>query len=43
MSAGNYFDYYSTYSGPLWMAMNEVPERHNQAGAVHAQIILFDL
>lgn len=43
MSAGNYFDYYSTYSGPLFMSMNEVPDRHNQAGSVHAQIILFDL
>ena len=43
MSAGNYFDYYSTYSGPLFMAMNEVPERHNQAGTVHAQIILLDV
>ena len=43
MPAGNYFDFYSPYDGPLFLAMNENPEYHNQAGAVQAQIILFDL
>ncbi len=43
MSAGNYFDFYSPFEGPLWLAMNEVPDYHNQAGTVTAQIILFDL
>ena len=43
LTAGNYYDFYSVYEGPLFMAMNEVPERHNQAGSLHAQIILFDL
>ena len=43
MSVGNYWDFYSPYEGPLWLTMNENPEYHNQAGLVHAQIILFDL
>jgi hypothetical protein len=43
LSLGNYCDFYSPYSGPLFLAMNENPEYHNQAGQVHAQIILFDL
>lgn len=43
MSVGNYFDFYSPYAGPLWLAMNEVPDYHNQAGSLSAQIILFDL
>ena len=43
MPVGNYFDFYSPYEGPLWLAMNEVPEYHNQAGSLAAQIILFDL
>lgn len=43
ISVGNYFDFYSPYEGPLFLAMNENPEYHSQAGALHAQIILFDL
>lgn len=43
LSVGNYWDLYSVYEGPLFLAMNEVPERHNQAGELRAQIILFDL
>ncbi|MEE2754296.1 MAG: hypothetical protein VX910_09955 [Candidatus Latescibacterota bacterium] len=43
MPVGNYFDFYSSYEGPLWLAMNEVPEYHNQAGSLAAQIILFDV
>ena len=43
MTVGNYWDFHSVYDGPLFLAMNEVPERHNQAGTVHAQIILFDI
>lgn len=42
MAVGNYFDFYSPFEGALWLAMNEVPEYHNQAGTVSAQIILFD-
>ena len=42
-AVGNYFDFYSPYEGPLFLAMNEKPEFHNQAGSVDAQIILFDL
>lgn len=43
LSVGNYFDFYSPYAGPLFLAMNEHKEYHNQAGQVLAQIILFDL
>lgn len=43
MAVGNYFDFYSPYEGPLWLAMNEVTDYHNQAGSLAAQIILFDL
>lgn len=43
LSVGNYFDFYSPYEGPLFLAMNENPEYHSQAGSLHAQIILFDL
>ena len=43
LSVGNYFDFYSPYAGPLFLAMNENPEYHNQAGSLAAQIILFDL
>lgn len=43
LSVGNYFDFYSPYAGPLFLAMNENAEYHNQAGTVGAQIILFDL
>ena len=43
LAVGNYFDFYATHDGPLFMAMNENPEYHNQAGALKAQIILFDL
>jgi hypothetical protein len=43
MAVGNYFDFYSPYEGPLWLAMNEVPDYHNQAGSLQTQIILFDL
>jgi len=43
LSMGNYFDFYSPYEGPLFLAMNENPEYHSQAGSVAAQIILFDL
>jgi hypothetical protein len=42
MAVGNYFDFYSPFAGPLWLAMNEFPEYHNQAGSLSAQIILFD-
>ena len=42
MTAGNYFDFYSPFAGPLWLAMNEVPDYHNQAGKLSVQIILFD-
>ena len=42
LSVGNYFDFYSPFEGALWLAMNEVPEYHNQAGSLSAQIILFD-
>jgi len=43
LAVGNYFDFHSPYAGPLFLAMNENPEYHNQAGVLHAQIILFDL
>lgn len=43
LSIGNYFDFYSPYEGPLFLAMNENPEYHSQAGSVATQIILFDL
>ncbi|MDA0747858.1 MAG: hypothetical protein O2954_15155 [bacterium] len=36
-------DFVSPYEGPLFLAMNENPEYHNQAGSVQAQIVLFDL
>lgn len=42
LAVGNYFDFHSAYAGPLFLAMNENPEFHNQAGSVSAQIILFD-
>ena len=42
MSIGNYFDFYSPFTGALWLAMNEFPDYHNQAGSLSAQIILFD-
>lgn len=42
ISMGNYCDFYSPYAGPLFLAMNENPDYHNQAGFLHAQIILFD-
>lgn len=40
--AGVYFDLFSPYEGPLFMAMNENPEYRNQAGSIQAQIILFE-
>jgi hypothetical protein len=40
--AGVYFDFFSPYQGPLYMAMNENPEYQNQAGSIQAQIILFE-
>ena len=40
---GNYYDFVSTFEGPLFMAMNDKPEHLNQAGEVDAQMILFDL
>lgn len=43
IAVGNYHDFHATCGGPLFMAMNEHPEYHNQAGALKAQIILFDL
>ena len=43
LAVGNSFDFYSPYEGPLFLAMNEHPDYHNQAGVLHAQIILFDL
>ncbi len=43
LSVGAYFDFHSSYEGALWMAMNEIPEYHNQAGSLSTQIILFDL
>jgi len=42
LSVGNYYDFVSPHAGPLFLAMNEKPEYHNQAGALNAQIILFD-
>ena len=42
MAVGNYFDFYSPFEGALWLSMNEVPDYHNQAGSLSAQIILFD-
>lgn len=43
MAVGNYFDFYSPYEGPLFLAMNEKPDYHNQAGVLNVQIVLFDL
>ncbi len=43
MPIGVYFDFFSPFEGPLFLAMNEHPEYHNQAGSVQAQIILFEL
>ena len=43
LSVGNYFDFFSPYEGPLFLAMNEKTEFHNQAGSLSTQIILFDL
>jgi hypothetical protein len=40
---GVYHDFFSPFEGPLFLAMNENPEYHNQAGAVQAQIIIFNL
>lgn len=42
LAAGVYFDLFSPYEGPLFMAMNENPEYQNQAGSIQAQIILFE-
>ncbi len=42
LAAGVYFDFFSPYEGPLYMAMNENPEYQNQAGSIQAQIILFE-
>ncbi len=42
MSVGNYYDFYSPFEGVLWLAMNEIPDYHNQAGKLSTQIILFD-
>ena len=43
VAVGNYLDFYSPYSGPLFLAMNENPEYHDQAGSLKAQIVLFEL
>ena len=43
MPTGVYYDFFSPYEGPLFLAMNENPEYHNQAGSVQAQSILFEL
>jgi hypothetical protein len=42
VAVGNYLDLYSPYGGPLFLAMNENPEYHNQAGSLDAQIVLFE-
>ncbi len=43
LALGNYCEFVSVHEGPLFLAMNEKPEYHNQAGSIQAQIILFDL
>ncbi|MBT4501683.1 MAG: hypothetical protein HOC74_28395 [Gemmatimonadetes bacterium] len=42
VAIGDYHDLVSPFEGPLFLAMNENPEYHNQAGEVKAQIILFE-
>lgn len=42
VTLGSYHDFVSPFEGPLFLAMNENPEYHNQAGEVKAQIILFE-
>ena len=42
IAIGNYYDFISPHAGPLFLAMNEKPEFHDQAGEVKAQIILFE-
>ncbi|MDP6779377.1 MAG: hypothetical protein QGI83_21670 [Candidatus Latescibacteria bacterium] len=42
IAMGNYCEFVSVYGGPLFLAMNEKPDYHNQAGSIQAQIILFD-
>ena len=43
ISMGNTCEFVSVYEGPLFLAMNEKLDYHNQAGSIHAQVILFDL
>ena len=42
IAIGSYLDLVSPFSGPLFLAMNENPDYHNQAGESRAQIILFE-
>ena len=42
-TVGCYFDFYSPSQGPLFLAMNDKEEYHNQAGVLNVQMILFDL
>ena len=43
VAVGNYYDFKSLVDGVLFLAINDNPEYHDQAGVVHAQIILFDV
>ena len=43
VAVGGYFDFYSPFEGPLFLAMNERPDYRNQAGVLNVQIVLFDV
>ena len=38
MAVGGHYDFVSSFQGPLFLAMNEKPDYHNQAGEMKAQI-----
>ena len=42
-AVGAYYDFKSSASGPLYLAMNEDPERHDQAGLITIHVVLFDM
>jgi hypothetical protein len=41
VAVGNYYDFKSVAEGTLFLALNDNPEHHDQAGVIHAQVILF--
>lgn len=41
VAVGNYYDFKAVAEGTLFLAINDNPEHRDQAGVIHAQVILF--